>query len=156
MIAFKDYVINEYKVENCASTSFKFTHSLKPSIDKKTNKAMNTHTVNVEVKLFDKDLNLLHKDSLRFTNNVLNKKKAESLVNISPIELENRFNAARREIVCEIQKEYLEKRNDIENKINSLMMYENVGVKDNDIISSAYKGELVQMKDANNKQVFDM
>jgi hypothetical protein len=117
---------------------------------------MNTHTVNVEVKLFDKDLNLLHKDSLRFTNNVLNKKKAESLVNISPIELENRFNAARREIVCEIQKEYLEKRNDIENKINSLMMYENVGVKDNDIISSAYKGELVQMKDANNKQVFDM
>ena len=118
MIAFKDYVINEYKVENCASTSFKFSHSLKPSIDKKTNKAMNTHTVNVEVKLFDKDLNLLHKDSLRFTNNVLNKKKAESLVNISPIELENRFNAARREIVCEIQKEYLEKRNDIENKIN--------------------------------------
>ena len=156
MIAFKDYVINEYKVENCASTSFKFSHSLKPSIDKKTNKAMNTHTVNVEVKLFDKDLNLLHRDSLRFTNNVLNKKKAESLVNISPIELENRFNAARREIVCEIQKEYLEKRNDIENKINSLMMYENVGVKDNDIISSAYKGELVQMKDANNKQVFDM
>lgn len=156
MIAFKDYVINEYKAENCASTSFKFSHSLKPSIDKKTNKAMNTHTVNVEVKLFDKDLNLLHKDSLRFTNNVLNKKKAESLVNISPIELENRFNAARREIVCEIQKEYLEKRNDIENKISSLMMYENVGVKDNDIISSAYKGELVQMKDANNKQVFDM
>ena len=156
MIAFKDYVINEYKVENCASTSFKFSHSLKPSIDKKTNKAMNTHTVNVEVKLFDKDLNLLHKDSLRFTNNVLAKKKAESLVNISPIELENRFNAARREIVCEIQKEYLEKRNDIENKINSLMMYENVGVKDNDIISSAYKGELVQMKDANNKQIFDM
>ena len=156
MIAFKDYVINEYKTENCASTSFKFSHSLKPSIDKKTNKAMNTHTVNVEVKLFDKDLNLLHKDSLRFVNNVLNKKKAESLVNISPIELENRFNAARREIVCEIQKEYLEKRNDIENKINSLMMYENVGVKDNDIISSAYKGELVQMKDANNKQVFDM
>ena len=156
MIAFKDYVINEYKVENCASTSFKFSHSLKPSIDKKTTKAMNTHTVNVEVKLFDKDLNLLHKDSLRFVNNVLNKKKAESLVNISPIELENRFNAARREIVCEIQKEYLEKRNDIENKINSLMMYENVGVKDNDIISSAYKGELVQMKDANNKQVFDM
>ena len=156
MIAFKDYVINEYKVENCASTSFKFSHSLKPSIDKKTNKAMNTHTVNVEVKLFDKDLNLLHRDSLRFVNNVLNKKKAESLVNISPIELENRFNAARREIVCEIQKEYLEKRNDIENKISSLMMYENVGVKDNDIISSAYKGELVQMKDANNKQVFDM
>ena len=47
-------------------------------------------------------------------------------------------------------------RRDIENKIDSLMLYENVGVKDHDVISSAYKGELVQMKDANNKQIFDM
>ena len=52
MIAFKDYVINEYKAENCASTSFKFSHSLKPSIDKKTNKAKNSSKV------------LMHKASL--------------------------------------------------------------------------------------------
>ena len=156
MLAFKDYVVNEYKVENHASTSFKFSHSLKSSIDKKTNKIMNNHTINVDIKLFDKDLNLLKSDSLKFVNNVLNKKKAESLVNISPDELENRFNAARREIVSEIQTEYLKKKRDIENKIDSLMLYENVGVKDHDIISSEYKGELIQMKNANNKQIFDM
>ena len=117
---------------------------------------MNLHTVNVDVKLFDKDLNLLKSDSLKFVNNVLNKKKAESLVNISPDELENRFNAARRAIVSEIQSEYMKKKRDIENKIDSLMMYENVGVKDHDVISSEYKGELIQMKNANNKQIFDM
>ena len=156
MLAFKDYLMNEYKIENHASTSFKFSHSMKTTIDKKTNKVMNTHTVNVDVKLFDKDLILLKSDSLKFVNNVLNKKKAESLVNISPDELENRFNAARRAIVSEIQSEYMKKKRDIENKIDSLMLYENVGVKDHDVISSAYKGELVQMKDANNKQVFDM
>ena len=156
MLAFKDYVVNEYKVENHVSTSFRFSHSLKSSIDKKTNKIMNNHTINVDIKLFDKDLNLLKSDSLKFVNNVLNKKKAESLVNISPDELENRFNAARREIVSEIQTEYLKKKRDIENKIDSLMLYENVGVKDHDIISSEYKGELIQMKNANNKQIFDM
>ena len=156
MLAFKDYVVNEYKVENHTSSSFKFSHSLKTSIDKKTNKIMNNHTINVDIKLFDKDLNLLKSDSLKFVNNVLNKKKAESLVNISPDELENRFNAARREIVCEIQTEYLKKKRDIENKIDSLMLYENVGVKDHDVISSEYKGELIQMKNANNKQIFDM
>ena len=70
MLAFKDYVVNEYNVENHASTSFKFSHSLKTSIDKKTNKIMNNHTINVDIKLFDKDLNLLKSDSLKFVNNV--------------------------------------------------------------------------------------
>ena len=156
MLAFKNYVINEYKIENIASVSFKFTHSLTTSIDKKTNEVMNKHTINVAIKLFDKDLNLLHSDSLKFVNNVLNKKKADSLVNISPKELENRFNEARREIVAEIQKEYLEKRKDIDEKINSLMTYENITVKDHDIIQSAYKGELVQKADGESKQKFDM
>ena len=73
MLAFKDYVVNEYKVENHASTSFKYSHSLKTSIDKKTNKIMNNHTINVDIKLYDKDLNLLKSDSLKFVNNVLNK-----------------------------------------------------------------------------------
>ena len=124
MLAFKHYVINEYKIEDIASVSFKFSHSLTTSIDKKTNEVMNKHAINVAVKFFDKDLHLLHSDTLKFVNNVLNKKKADSLVNISPKELENRFNEARREIVAEIQKEYLEKRNDIDEKINSLTLIE--------------------------------
>jgi hypothetical protein len=156
MLAFKNYAINEYKIENIASVSFKFTHSLTTSLDKKTNELMNKHAINVAIKLFDKDLNLLHNDTLKFVNNVLNKKKADSLVNISPKELENRFNEARREIVAEIQKDYLEKRHDIDEKINSLMTYENITVKDHDIIKSAYKGELIQNANGENKQKFDM
>ena len=61
MLAFKNYAINEYKIENIASVSFKFTHSLTTSLDKKTNELMNKHAINVAIKLFDKDLNLLHK-----------------------------------------------------------------------------------------------
>ena len=66
MLAFKNYVINEYKIENIASVSFKFSHSLTTSVDKKTNEVMNKHAINVAVKLFDKDLHLLHSDSLKF------------------------------------------------------------------------------------------
>ena len=163
MLAFKNYVINEYKIENVASVSFKFTHSLTASIDKKTNQLMNKHSINVAVKFYDKDLKLLHSDTLKFVNNVLNKKKADSLVNISPKELENRFNEARREIVAEIQKEYLERRRDIDEKINSLMTYENITINDHDIIKSAYKGELTQFSEHSiqtnqetQKQKFDM
>ena len=71
MLAFKNYAINEYKIENIASVSFKFTHSLTTSLDKKTNEVMNKHAINVAIKLFDKDLNLLEienfvKDKYKF------------------------------------------------------------------------------------------
>ena len=154
--AFKDYAMSEYVVDNVTSTSFKFTHTLKVTFDKKSGKALNSHTVNVAIRLYDRDLRLLHSDTLKFVNNVLDKKKADALVNISPKELENRFNAARRDIITEIHREYLERKQEINDKIDSLMMYENVGVKDHDVIQSAYKGELVQISSENVKQKFDM
>ena len=51
---------------------------------------------------------------------MLNKKDAEKLVHISPKELENRFNLARREVVGENMTEYL-KRNFINFKINEVL-----------------------------------
>ena len=156
MQAFKDYAVSEYRIENVASISFKFNQSLKVTIDKKSGKALNNHTVNVAIKFFDRDLNLLHSDTLKFVNNVLDKKKADSLVNISPKELENRFNSARRDIVAEIHKEYQTKRREIDDKITSLMMYENVAINNHDVIPSAYKGELVQISSEGVKQTFDM
>lgn len=148
---FKDYLVSEYKVEGATSILLKFTHSLSVKIDKKTMKPLNTHTINCTVQFYDKDLNLLHKASIKFINNVLNKNDAKKLINISPKELENRFNSARREIVAEIQKDYIEKRNDIDEKIYALSMYECVDVN---IIPDEFKGELIQI--AKDKPSFDM
>ena len=151
---FKDYVVSEYKVEGTTSILFKFAHSLSVKLDKKTKKPLNNHTINCTVQFYDKDLNLLHKASIKFINNVLNKNDAKKLINISPKELENRFNAARREIVSEIQKDYIEKRNDIDQKIYALSLYESVNV---DVIPDEFKGELIQMNtNTNTKPSFDM
>ena len=164
MQSFKDYVVSEFKIEGTTSISFKFTHSLSAKIDKKTNKMLNNHTINIVVQFFDKDLNSLYRTSFRFVNNVLNKKQAKSLVNISPKELENRFNVARREIVSEIQNDYIQRRNEIDDKINSLLLYENVeqshegttfrGSESHSIIPSEFKGEVIQFTET--KPKFDM
>ena len=80
MQSFKDYVVSEFKIEGTTSISFKFTHSLSAKIDKKTNKMLNNHTINIAVQFFDKDLNSLYRTSFRFVNNVLNKKQAKSFM----------------------------------------------------------------------------
>ena len=156
MNAFKDYVISEFKVDGTTSISFKFSHTLTTKFDKATKKLLNNHTINVVAQFYDKDLNLLRKETLKFINNVLTKKDAERLVNIAPKELENRFNFARRDIVGEIKDDYLSKMRDINDKIEALNMYENVRI--NETIPSEFKGELVQFKDSNQttKPKFDM
>ena len=156
MESFKEYVISEYRVENYTSVSFKFTHTATLTVDKKTEAHMYKHTINVAIKFYDKDMALLDTHTLKFVNNELNKKQAGSLVNIAPKELENRFNAARRDIVREIQNEYLAKRRDIEDKIDTLRWYENVNVADRSVIPSEFKGVKVQAKDSVDKKVFDM
>ena len=154
MESFKDYIVSEFNVDGTTSILFKFSHSLSVKIDKKTKKSLNNHTINVAVQFYDRNLTLLRRETLKFVNNVLNKKDAERLVNIAPKELENRFNFARRAIVSIIQDEYIEKINDINDKLNALNSYENVEKGNNDVISSEFKGELIQIN--NDKQKFDM
>ena len=142
MQSFKEYVVDEFKVDGTTSISFKFTHTLAVKLDKKSKRPLNNHVVNVVVQFYDRDLNLLRKETLKFINNVLNKKDSERLVNIAPKELENRFNVARRDIVNDIKQDYLQKLNNINDKIGALDMYEpNVS----SIIPTEFKGELIQM-----------
>ena len=158
MESFKDYIVSEFNVDGTTSILFKFSHSLSVKIDKKTKNPLNNHTINVVVQFYDRNLTLLRRETLKFVNNVLNKKDAERLVKIAPKELENRFNFARRAIVSIIQDEYIEKINDINDKLNALRLYENVEVNSNNVIPSEFKGELVQINNESNsdKQKFDM
>lgn len=153
MQSFKDYIIQEFNVDGTTSILFRFTHSLTVKIDRKTKKPLNNHTITTQVQFYDRDLSLLRRETLKFVNNVLSKKDSERLVNIAPKELENRFNFARKEIVQEIQREYIDKINEINEKICALNLYENVNT--NEVICSEFKGELVQINDGA-KQKFDM
>ena len=150
---FKDYLLNEFKIDGVTSVLIKPTHSLNVKIDKQSKKMLNNHTISVSINLYDKDLHLLKKDIIKFVNNELIKKDADRLVNISPKELTNRFNFAKKDITKMIYNDLVEKMNAINDKINALNLYEDLKDK-NDAIPSEFKGELIQL--SKEKQKFDM
>ena len=150
---FKDYLLNEFKIDGVTSVLIKPTHSLNVKIDKQSKKMLNNHTISVSINLYDKDLHLLKKDNIKFVNNELTKKDADRLVNISPKELTNRFNFAKKDITKMIYNDLVEKMNAINDKINALNLYEDLKDK-NDAIPSEFKGELIQL--SKEKQKFDM
>ena len=149
---FKNYFIDEFQISNLASSEFKFSHSLKTVIDRKSKKVMNNHIITVSANFYDRNHNELRKGSIKFVNNEIPKKDASKLVNISPDELTNRFNSAKREIVSLIYEELVDKLNAINDKINDLSRYENIN--DNEMIKSEFKGELIQIADEKEKSKF--
>ena len=147
MRAFKDYLNDEYQVQGSTSKRYVFTHSLTTKLDKKSNQLLNKHTITVNIQFYDEDMNLLKKASVKFVNNDLQPKVKKSLVNIAPDELINRFNAAKSEIVNEILNDYWVKQQLINEKINQLRVYHDVGAPDT-IIPQEFQGELVQTAEA--------
>lgn len=93
MQAFKDYIIEEYKnlATGFVGVEFKFTHTSGTKLDKKTEIHMRQDVIRVNVKFYNKDIQMLLSRSLQFDNNVLPKSVCNKLVNISPDELNNRF-----------------------------------------------------------------
>ena len=152
---FKNYFIDEFQISNLASSEFKFSHSLKTVIDRKSKKAMNNHIITVSANFYDRNHNELKKGSIKFVNNEILKKEASKLVNISPDELTNRFNSAKREIVNIIYNELVDKMNSFNDKINDLSSYENVN--DNEVIKSEFKGVKVDLVGGEKKSIlYDM
>ena len=168
MEGFKSYIIDEFKdkAKGYVATEFKFTHSTNIKIDKKKPKGLSpegrsniplkNNIIKVNIKFVDKDMNVLHSAIVTFENNIITKANAKKLINISPKELENKFMVARKDICSIIMNEYCDKLGDLNSKIDGLKNY--VGV--DGIIASAFKGESIQIVDADvkdkNKQHFDM
>ena len=159
MESFKEYLISEYKdkAKGFVATEFKFLHSTNLKLDRKSSRYIKIDTIKVTVKFFDKNLKLLHTGTIQFENNIIPKSKAESLVNISPKELEVKFGFAKKEICQEIFKEYREKSSEINLKIDNLKNY--IGCEG--IIPKEFKGEVINVteeekQDKPPKQEFDM
>lgn len=157
MDAFKNYIIDEYrnKAKGFVATEFKFSHSVNLKIDKKSNVPLKNNIIKVKVTFIDKDMNTLLTTNITFENNILNKTCAKKLVNIAPKELENRFNAAKKQIVSLIMNEYCDHLNEIETKINDLKTY----YGGEGIIPTEFKGEQVTVAGENeekSKNKFDM
>lgn len=155
---FKQYLISEYKrtVGEYSAIDWRFTHNLTTKVDKKTNITLNNHSISINIKFYDKEMKLLYSTFIKFVNNELNNQNANKLVNISPAELNNKFMFAKPDIVKVIIDEYNNKQNEIYSKISNLKDYcecESIAT------SKEFKGELIQIKDTQNKilkKAFDM
>ena len=145
MQSFINYLITEYrdKATNYAAIDTKFTHSSTIKIDKKSNVPLKNNIIKVTLTFYDKSMNKLYSSAISFENNLLPKPQAKKLVNISPKELENKFMSAKNEVCDEILNELLNKRNELNEKINDIAQYK--GVKG--IIPDQFKGESISVTD---------
>ncbi len=150
MLAFKEYLIEEYKTQakQYAAVEFKFAHSTNVKTDKRSGCVLKNDIVKVGIRFVDKDMNTLFSGNIAFVNNVIEKKKEKCFINISPKELNNRFAFAKREILETIMNEYCEKRDELNRKINQLQLY--CG-NEGDIIDGRVKGESIRIVDVNSK-----
>ena len=138
---FKSYLIGEYKdkVKGFVAAEFKFTHSSNVKVDKKSEVPLTNDVIKVSLTFYDKDMNKLLTSTVSFENNLLTKTMSKKLVNISPKELENKFSSAKNDICRTILSELVEKRNELNDKIDSVQKY--LGFKG--IIPSEFKGESI-------------
>ena len=158
MNQFKDYLIQEYKekAKGFVAVEIKFSHSFNIKNDSKNGIIRKNNIIKTSLKFVDKDLNPLFTTSVVFENNLIPKRLHKGFVNISPKELENRFNLAKNEICRQILNDYVEKKNDLDEKISNLKSYNNVSVG---VIPSEFKGEnisIIKQHEIQKKNNFDM
>ena len=159
MESFINYLINEYKdnTTGYAAIDTKFTHSSTIKIDKASNVPIKNNIIKVSITFYDKSMNKLYSSAISFENNLLPKSQAKKLVNIAPKELENKFACAKDEICNNILRELLEKRKELNEKIDDIIRYKGV----NGVIPSEFKGESITITENTNvpvkpKQKYDM
>ena len=159
MQQFIDYLTTEYKdkATGYAAIDTKFTHSSTIKIDKKSNVPLKNDIIKVSITFYDKSMNKLYSSAISFENNLLPKTQAKKLVNIAPKELENKFASAKNEICNVILRELIDKRNDLNEKIDDITKYKGV----DGVIPTEFKGESITITEGVDipvklKPTFDM
>ena len=155
MNVFNDYLVSNWSVDGAASIEKKYSHSVKVSVDKKSQRERKNHGVLISLKWFDKDNKLLMNDSVKFVNNLVNAPTKKKLNNISSDELENMFMRAKPEILNVIKEDYLEKMAELDYKLGELDSYYDFNTPG---CNKEFKGEHIETGEKVKKQkaIFDM
>ena len=159
MNQFKDYLVQEYreKAKGFVAVETKFSHTFNIKTDAKSGVVQRNNYIKVSLKFVDKELNPLFNASIVFENNMIPKRLHKSFINISPKELENKFNVAKNEIRDLIASDYLCKKKELDDKLANLTKY--LGTPRTNIIPTQFSGESIQIVDSNEntkKTSFDM
>ena len=157
MESFEEYLLQEYKDISYNVVNFQYSHNSAIKIDKKTKIPIKYNTIFVNIKFYNKKVNLIKSINIKFINNILAKVCEKKFVNISPSELNNKFMIARGEIIKVIYNNLAIKYNKIKSKINELNDYKGKA-NDSIAINDEFKGEYIDIVDIPkaDKKSFDM
>jgi len=124
--SFEAYLLHEYNDHNAVCVKFKYSHSIKQKVDKRSNVPIINNIINVKIDSYDSHHKLIASHSEKFVDGSIQRTKANPLVNIAPAELNNRFSSAKAEIATLIMNEYDVKLDEVTAKINQLNAYVHV------------------------------
>ena len=157
---FESYIKSNWSVPNATACGITYTHTSKQSIDKKSKRALQNHSINMKIVWLDKDNSQLKTERLTFTNDTLAKIYEKRLLTINASEATNKFRAAKQEILLKLIRANQEKIDSIQEEIDSMRQYYG---NSTDIIPSSMKSyiEIVDNQHAQEqvqttKQTFDM
>ena len=125
--SFEAYLLHEYNDHNAVCVKFKYSHSIKTTVDKVSKTPLIHNIINVKIDSYDSHHKLIASHSEKFVDGEIKRSKANPLVNIAPAELNNKFAAAKAEIATLIMYEYDVKLDEVTTKINQLNSYVHVG-----------------------------
>ena len=145
---FENYIMSEYELKN--PIKIKYTHNI--NVKSTKGKILENHIVTMILNYYN-DMDSC-KTYIRFINNSIDPRYKTKKIN--PGELNNKFMAAKNDIINIIKAEYEEKRNELDEKINQ----RNEFGKGQFGIEDQFRGELVKVRESSqspkNKKSYDM
>ena len=153
---FESYIKSNYNVSNATACAINYTHTIRLTQDKKSQRMIINYIINMKLTWFDKDGNQILIEKLAFQNDTITKASEKQCKVISPTEVTNMFRVAKPYIVQQLIKAKQSKIDALQHDINILHSY--LG-STTDIIPQQMKDTL-QLSDqqlpSTSKHSFDM
>ena len=156
---FESYIKSNYIVPESTACGIHYTYSTRLTQDKKSQKMIINHIINMKLTWFDKNGKQLSTEKLTFQNDILTKASEKQCKTISPTEVTNKFRVAKQDIVRLLVRVRQSKIDALQHDINALYSY--LG-STTDIIPQQMKGTLqvtdstIEQQTTTSKTTFDM
>ena len=126
MQEFENYIKSDITI-NYEVACFKYNHNVLVKLDK-NKKPLKQNIIFINIKFYDKNLNILQSLNLKFVNGILNKTSMKKLNNIKSSILNNIFNITKNDIINNIKGKLTIKFNKIKSKLDDINEYNSCNV----------------------------
>jgi hypothetical protein len=156
---FEKYLISNYPAEH-AAVDINYSHATKERFDKLKKILIVDNIVSITLKLLSKDATVIEKHLVKMINDECS--KPQDFINIAPAELNNKFCAARREIIKDLILQNEKKSDEIKKTIQRLDNY--IGEQNQlEVIPEQFKSKIMiethpheSLPIQNKKKIYDM